>query len=119
MERLVTFILCAVLLMSCGESRRAKSTVRAFLKENMKTEDYHADLFNLDSTYRVSDSAIYSMRQTADMLGVYKGGIRFAERDRSGKLVFIQAKIITGKDTLRQTFYMNPDLKEVVAVKEN
>lgn len=119
MRKLVLIVIGAAVLLSCTESRRAKSTVNAFLKENMASEEYSASLFGLDSTYRVSDSAIHQMQQTAGAFGIYKDGVKFAERDRSGKLLFLRGKIIMGKDTLRQTFYLNPDLEQVVAVKEN
>lgn len=119
MRKLVLIALGAAVLLSCAESRKARSTVNDFLKDNMASEEYSASLFGLDSTYRVSDSAIHEMQQTVGEFGIYKDGVKFAERDRSGKLLFLRGKIIMGKDTLRQTFYLNPDLEQVVAVKEN
>lgn len=112
-------VACIVLLSSCGERRKAKVTIETFLSENMKSQDYYADLYSLDSTWRVSDVAIEQMHRNADPYGIYKSGVRFVERDKSGKLMFMRGMIIMGSDTFRQTFYLNPDLKGVVAVKEN
>lgn len=119
MKKLVTAFICAAMLLSCGESHKAKSTVNAFLKDNLKSEEYSVTLFGLDSTYHVTDSSIYSVRQRVSQFGIYKDDVTFADRDPSGKLLFLRGKIIMGKDTFRQTFYLNPNLEDVVAVKEN
>lgn len=118
-KSLFLVIACVTLLSSCGERRKAKATIETFLSENMKSQDYYADLYSLDSTWRVSDVAIEQMRRNPDPYGIYKSVVRFVERDKSGKLMFMQGMIIMGSDTFRQTFYLNPDLKGIVAVKEN
>lgn len=118
-KSLFLVIACVTLLSSCGERRKAKATIENFLSENMKSPDYYADLYSLDSTWRVSDVAIEQMRRNSDPYGIYKSVVRFVERDKSGKLMFMQGMIIMGSDTFRQTFYLNPDLKGIVAVKEN
>lgn len=118
-KSLFLIVVCAILLSSCGERRKAKATIETFLSENMKSHDYYADLYSLDSTWRVSDVALEQMRRNVDPYGIYKGGVKFAERDKSGKLMFMRGMIIMGNDTFRQTFYLNPDLKGIVAIKEN
>lgn len=111
--------IAAMLLASCSERRKARATVEAFLNANLTTQDYYVDLLALDSTRRVSDSALADMRDIAAAKGIYKSGTEYAERDASGKLMYIRGKIIAGKDTFVQTFYLTPDLEKVVAVKEN
>lgn len=107
-----------LLVVSCGEHHKAKSTVEAFLDEHLVTQEYYVDLLGVDSTRRVSDSALVDMRRHAAETGRWKEGLSFSDRDASGKLMFIRGKVIAGKDTFMQTFYLNPNLKSVVAIKE-
>lgn len=118
MRRIVIAALGLVLLTACSERQKARTTVKAWLKENVATTDYHVDLFALDSTRHVGDSTVNALRQRADSLAIYNKGVTFGGGPGAdGKLFYMRGQIITGTDTLTQTFYLSPDLKHVVAVK--
>lgn len=118
MRRLLIPVVCLALLTACGERHKAKTTIKAFLKDNVTTSDYHTDFFSLDSTRHVGDSTINALRSRTEEIGIYNKGVTFGgSPSPDGKLLYMRARIITGSDTVTQTFYLSPDLKHVVAVK--
>lgn len=119
MRTLLFIATLALLFISCGEHHKAKNTIETFLDEYLVAEEYYVDLQGVDSTWRVGDSALVAMRHQATESGRWKEGLTFSERDASGKLVYMRGKVIAGKDTFMQTFYLNPDLTGVVAIKDN
>lgn len=119
MKKLALTVVCALILVACGDKHKAENTVRAFLDMNMKSAEYSADFSKLDSTRHITDSVISAMRMTADRKGIYKNDIKFGNVKNYDKIMFMQGKIVIDKDTFAHTFYMTPDLEQVIAFKEN
>ncbi len=121
MKKLLVFLLGAVLITACGQRHHAKDIVREFIREQLVTDDYGLIYGKLDSTYRISDSIMGDLQKRSAADSLFKQPIQLGDyRGLKTKLV-LQMKIILKDDTVRRTFYLNPDLKarSVVAVKEN
>lgn len=119
MRKLVLTALCSLVLIACGDKHKAEKTVRAFLDMNMESAEYSADFSKLDSTRHITDSIISAMRVAADHKGIYKKNIKFGDVNNYDKIMFMQGKIVIDKDTFAHTFYISPDLEQVIAFKEN
>ena len=110
-------LICVTLTMlcGCGKQHKAENTVKDFLENNMRTDDYSVIFTKLDSTRHVTDSAIHRMRTNAEKNNIFNKGIKYG--NTSKQYQYLKTKICIGKDTLNQTFYLQPDLTEVVAFK--
>lgn len=112
--------LAAVVIMSgCGKQHQAESVVSDFLDNNLKTDDYSASFTKIDSTKLVSDSMIGIMRKNAEKNTAFKSGIKYEGKAKQRMYVFTKAIISIGNDTIRQTFYLTPDMTQVVSFKDN
>ena len=108
---------CALLLASCGKKHEAKSTVKEFISANFTDNDYSIESYtDIDSTNYVTPEAIKLMRQNMAQSNAYKKGIAYA--DKKGKqLMYMTVTMARGNEEVKYTFYLTPDLKEVVAFK--
>ncbi len=118
MRKLLIAILASVLMVSCGQKHQAKSVVNKFLDENLKKEyDFTTDFDRLASTNRISNSTVTTMQQQALGMKHFKNSIHYGEPTEP--LYYMRVKLMGKSDTLKFTFYLDKDLKHVVALKEN
>ena len=112
----ITLCLGGLLLASCGKQYTAEQTVKAFVAENMKEEVNASviDFADLGTTRHINDSLIAKMRKNGAEL--YKSGIKYGEAP-SGDIYYLRMKYLQEGDTLQNTFYLDSELKEVVAFK--
>ena len=121
MKKLFILILGAVLMSSCGQRYQAKDIVRTFMREQMKTDDYALVFGKMDSTYRINDSIMGNLQKVTAADPLFKQPVQLGDYHGIKTKILLQTKIIMKDDTLRRTFYLNPDLKtkSILAVKEN
>lgn len=121
MRKLFILIISAVLMGSCGQRYEAKDIVRDFLKEQMVTDDYALQFGKLDSTYRINDSIMGDLQKRCATDKLFKQPVKLADYKGIKTKLLLSTKIIMKDDTLRRTFYLDPDLKakRILAVKEN
>jgi len=101
-----------LLLTACGRQQQAKSSVKAFMDEQLKRDVSYLDFSSVDSTRALSDSLVQVLRSRAGQ------GVHY--QDASGKtLLHIRAQYLLDDDTLSATFYLDPATMGVVAFKEN
>lgn len=119
-DNIKTVVLCAsiALLASCGKQHKAEGVVKDFLSKSLVAQDYTVSLSKIDSTKRVSKDAITLMRTAAGKNKSFKQPIEYGDLGQNG-YIFTRATIAQGRDTMVQTFYLNPEITQVVAFKEN
>lgn len=119
MKKLFMFVIAAIVLAACGKQHKAESVVRDFLNENLKYEEYSVDFSNLGTTRNITDSVMTVMTTNARRNKSYRSGMKLGDGMRHDTLVYIKGIIVHGEDTLTHTFYLNPDIDCIVAIKEN
>ena len=112
----ITLCFGGLLFASCGKQYTAEQTVKAFVADNMKEEVNASviDFADLGTTRHINDSLIAKMRKNGAEL--YKSGIKYGEAP-SGEIYYLRMKYLHEGDTLQNTFYLDSELKEVVAFK--
>lgn len=114
----LTLLATALLFASCGQSHTAKSSVKVFIKEQMHLEGYDVLAWSkLDSTFRVTDSALVKMHTLAEQQHTVKPGTKYAPR--TNKLFLITVRYKLNEDTLMSTFYLDDTASGVVGVKKD
>ena len=105
-----------LLLASCGQQYKAEQAVKAFVEENMENpaEISSRDFADVGTTRHISDSLIDVMRHRGAPL--FKKDISYGQPPQ-GDLVYLRMKYVVKGDTLQNTFYLDPEAKEVVAFK--
>ena len=123
--RIIPAALLLLVLAGCGKQYKAKALVSEFLEMYAVNASTSVEkITNLDSTAYINDEVIEQMRTNAKKSGLLKPEVRYDNRPvRSKTLLFttVTYSIIGNNDErkeYRQTFYLNPELTEVVAVKE-
>ncbi|MCD8298115.1 MAG: hypothetical protein LUC88_11135 [Prevotella sp.] len=117
--RTVIICLLPLMLFSCMKQRKAESVVKDFLNENLTESNYSVSFSKIDSTAYVNVNTINIMKEVAKRNKAFKKNINYGINKRKGKLVYTKAMIYIGKDTLKQTFYLDNDITNVVGFKEN
>lgn len=107
-----------ITLCSCDNQDKAENLIKDFLDKNLQTSEYSVSFTELDSTRHVTDSAINAMRANAANNKLYKKGITYDDKLHK-QYIFIRTKMSIGKDTINQTFYLDPELTSIVSFKEN
>ena len=112
----ITLCLGVLLVASCGKQHTAEQTVENFVAENMKegVETKRIGFGDLGTTRHISDSLVAEMRKKGDEL--YKSGIKYGNVP-AGEVYYLRMKYLHEGDTLQNTFYLDSELKEVVAFK--
>ena len=112
----ITLCLSVLLVASCGKQHTAEQTVKNFVAENMKegVETKRIGFGDLGTTRHISDSLVAEMRKKGDEL--YKSGIKYGNVP-AGEVYYLRMKYLHEGDTLQNTFYLDSELKEVVAFK--
>ena len=106
-----------LLLASCGKQHSAEQTVKAFVEANMEgggSDISGRDFADLGATKFINDSLIQLMRHRGAPL--FKQGITYPDIP-DGELYYLRMSYVHHGDTLQNTFYLNPELTEVVAFK--
>ena len=105
-----------LLLTACGQQYKAEKAVEAFVDANAiePSEIAHRDFADIGTTRHISDSLIDVMRHRAAPL--FKNDIPYPPKP-SGDLIYLRMRYIHQGDTLQNTFYLDNELKEVVAFK--
>jgi len=118
-KSVIFMLLVTLILMGCGQEHKAKEVVDTFLDSNLVDKDYSIENFSkLDSTFYVTDTMIYRMRKNIADVGIYKH-IKYVEREQPKKLFFIHVKFKVKGDSYEQTFYLDPQLQNVVSLKND
>ena len=112
----ITLCLGVLLVASCGKQHTAEQTVKNFVAENMKegVETKRIGFGDLGTTRHISDSLVAEMRKKGDEL--YKSGIKYGNVP-AGEVYYLRMKYLHEGDTLQNTFYLDSELKEVIAFK--
>lgn len=91
--------------------------MKAFLSENLKGgAPQNFIIERLDSTNFLVDSAIVVMHKNTEASPNYKQGINYAKRPAKQRLVWITATFETQGKAQKQTFYLNRECDQVIAV---
>ena len=112
MKRIYIIIGVALLLLASCTQQRAKSVAKDFMAAYISDDADYLDFSAVDSTRAISDSLVQVLRQRGPK------GANYQERT-SKTLYLLRAKYLLDEDTCSTTFYMNPDMAGVVAVKNN
>ena len=112
----ITLCLSVLFVASCGKQYTAEQTVKDFVAENMKegVDTKRLDFGDLATTRHINDSLVAKMRKTGAEL--YKSDITYGNVP-SGEVYYLRMKYLHEGDTLQNTFYLDSELKEVVAFK--
>ena len=105
-----------LLLTACGQQYKAEKAVEAFVDANAiePGEIAHRDFADIGTTRHISDSLIDVMRHRGAPL--FKKDIPYPQKP-SGDLIYLRMRYIHKGDTLQNTFYLDNEVKEVVAFK--
>ena len=118
-KTVLAYIATAMLLCACGKQHKAAETVKAFLDANLKSQSYNVIFTKIDSTKLVSDSTVNVMRAFAAKNTAFKPNIQYGAETPQPSYIFTKTRIVVGNDTLTHTFYLTPELSDVVAFKDN
>ena len=117
-KKWVAVIALIMFLGACGEKHRAQVVVNDFLDEHLKEASHYDKIYGvLDSTSRITQEAIKTMRAKAAQLPVFKSDLSYGEGN--GTLFYLRVKLCERQDTMPLTFYLDKDMSRVVAFKEN
>jgi hypothetical protein len=105
------------LFSACGDRHTAISLAEDFIDANatMPQQMEHRDFGKLGTTRLLNDSLVSGMRSKPGKF--YKSGIDYPDYHQGDTLYFIRMSFVCQGDSLSQTFYIDKQLKHVVAVK--
>jgi len=112
----ITLCLGMLFVTSCGKQHTAEQTVKDFVAENLKdgVETKRLDFGDLGTTSHIKDSLIAKMRKNGSEL--YKSDIVYGQVP-AGEVYYLRMRYLHEGDTLQNTFYLDSELKEVIAFK--
>lgn len=108
-------------LASCGPQHQAESVVKDFLQSNVADNStlQISDFGDLDSTRYLNDSTISMLRAQVEKSPIYNKGIEYADRKDAQMLMFLRVTYnVNGKEH-HDTYYLNKDMTNVIAIKNN
>ena len=116
----------ALASVGCGKRHSAKKLVENFIDEHAQQPSVSiTDVGKLDSTDRVDNSTINALQADVKNGGLYKPDTKFRQRPANTKTLLMIRVTLETKDEkgekkpYKQTFYLDPELTSVVAVKTN
>lgn len=115
-------LFCAAILMTgCGCGNKEEKLVSDFLNKNLKETNISQVTFSeVDSTSHVSDSVIGIMRNDAERSGLFRSGLKYAERTKGQKLHFISVSYTASNGKrMRHTFYLDKKADNVICIKND
>lgn len=104
---------------SCGKQHKVESVVGDFISATAISTDYTVDYTPLDSTDRIPVERIEAMKKAAATDPLFKKKLTFGAVPADNKYIYTTAKLINGNDTVVRTFYLDANITQVVAFKEN
>ena len=112
----IALCLGVLLVASCGKQHTAEQTVKNFVAENIKegVETKTIDFADLGTTRHINDTLVQKMRKNGAAL--IKTDIKYGAMP-AGEVYYLRMKYLHKGDTLQNTFYLDSELKEVVAFK--
>jgi len=117
--RTLVLAAAAMMLAACSEEHRAKSLADSFLDDHLKSGQYSiVNYSKLDSTYFVTDSTAAALAASVNASGRFSPFV-YDKSKLTKKLLFMKIRYVTGKDTLKQTFYFDDTLHHIVTLKNN
>lgn len=119
LSTIIAAAVMAVAMLSCGDDHRAHALVDDYMEAHMAFDDYSVERYMpLDSTSLITPEAL-GLMQAAIARTHYFRQAPFAAQPLPPKLLFVRVKCKQGDKPFALTFYLDPDLTKVVAVKEN
>lgn len=115
-------LFCAAILMTgCSSGNKEEKLVSDFLNKNLKENNISQVTFSeVDSTSHVSDSVIGIMRNDAERSGLFRSGLKYAERTKGQKLHFISVSYTASNGKrMRHTFYLDKKADNVICIKND
>ena len=111
----------AILMTGCGSGNKEVKLVSDFLNKNLKENNISQVTFSeVDSTSHVSDSVIGIMRNDAERSGLFRSGLKYAERTKGQKLHFISVSYTASNGKrMRHTFYLDKKADNVICIKND
>ena len=123
---LLVVALLAITGTSCDKRHSAKQLVENFVDEYSQLSSVSiSDVGKLDSTDRVDNTTLLSLQSDVKNAGLYKPDTKFGQRPTNTKTLLMLRVTLEAKDEkgekkpYQQTFYLDPELTSVVAVKTN
>ena len=112
----IMLCLGVLLVASCGKQYTAEQTVKDFVAQNMKegVETKRIGFGDLGTTRHIGDSLVAQMRKNGAEL--FKSGIVYGQVP-TGEVYYLRMKYLHEGDTMQNTFYLDSELKEVIAFK--
>ena len=112
----ISLCLGGLLLASCGKQYAAQQTVKDFVAQNMKegVETKRIGFGELGTSRHINDSLVAQMRKNGSEL--FKTNIEYGKMP-VGEVYYLRMKYLHQGDTLQNTFYLDQELKEVIAFK--
>ena len=113
---IISLCLGGLRLASCGKQYTAEQTVKDFVAQNMKegVETKRLDFGDLGTSRHIKDSLVAQMRKNGFKL--FKSNINYGKVP-AGEVYYLRMKYLHQGDTLQNTFYLDQELKEVIAFK--
>ncbi|MDY3852554.1 MAG: hypothetical protein SO013_06675 [Prevotella sp.] len=119
-------LFAALIMMGCSEQDHAQDTIEDFLNVNLLSQSVNIVYMTpLDSTRHLTDSVIGVLQEKAEKHPLFNKNINFAKRSVHDRLLLLTRVSYLPADAKEQTkesvltFYLTPDLKSVVAFKDN
>lgn len=122
--RIFFFLMLSLLLFTgCGERHQGKTLIRNFLNQNLTYGDIEEDHYGqLDSTTLVTNERVLKMREATSRLPEFHRNISYGKPTPTLLFITVKYKIVgdQGKEqNYQQTFYMDKELTQIVAFKNN
>ena len=119
MKKLLYLSAFVLVLCGCGQKHKAKALIGSFVEENTTLGDMRRSYDKVDSTFKLTDSIIQNMQKHAPALPHFKKDITFGQPRAGEPILYTRTRFTSENDTLHYTFYMDRDLTQVIACKEN
>lgn len=115
--RIIAFLTLILLVTSCGKQASAEDIVNDFIETNALHPEkiVQREFQRLDSTKFINDSVVMVMQLNGCEL--YKADIDYKVKTSGRMLYFLRLKYVYEGDTLRNTFYLDEQLENVVSFK--
>jgi len=115
--RVIAFLPLFLLVTSCGKQATAEDVVNDFIDANALHPEkiLQREFQRLDSTKFLNDTIVLEMQSNGSEL--YKTDIDYKVKTSGRMLYFLRLKYVYEGDTLRNTFYLDEQLENVVSFK--
>jgi len=117
----ISAFLSILILIGCGQKRSAQQLIGKFLDENLVDNQISNKNFSeIDSTFYITDHIIGTMRKQVEKERIVKPNIEYGKQEKNRKLLFMSVSYLNSNGSKQKlTFYMNSELKNIVAFKQD